>query len=76
MPARIAEESGIGPGDGALEVGPGIGVLTEQLARRAAAVAAVELDETLRPILAETLAEYPNASVIFGDALQTDLKAL
>ena len=76
VPQRIAEESGIGPEEGALEVGPGIGVLTEQLALRAHAVAAVELDETLRPILAETLAPYPNASVTFGDALKTDLKAL
>lgn len=76
VPERIAEEAGITTQDGVLEVGPGIGVLTEQLSLRAARVAAVELDERLRSVLAETLAPYENASVTFGDALETDLKAL
>ena len=59
-----------------LEIGPGIGPLTVQLARRAAKVAAIELDRTLYPILAETLAPYPNAEVVPGDAMKLDLAAL
>lgn len=54
----------------------GIGPLTVQLARRAAKVAAIELDRTLYPILAETLAPYPNAEVVPGDAMKLDLAAL
>ena len=56
VPRDIAEASGAGPDTGVLEIGPGIGPLTVQLARRAAKVAAIELDRTLYPILAETLA--------------------
>lgn len=59
---------------GVLEIGPGIGVLTAALAEQAKKVVAIELDERLRPILAETLADYPNAKVIFGDALKLNLK--
>lgn len=55
VPDRIAAESGITEEDGVLEIGPGVGVLTTRLARQAAAVAAVELDRTLEPVLAETL---------------------
>ena len=73
---RIAEAAGIGPGWGALEVGPGIGCLTEQLAQRAAKVVSVELDERLRPVLAETLAAYPNVEIVFGDVLALDLRRL
>ena len=70
---RIAEASGIGPGWGALEVGPGIGCLTEQLAQRAGKVVSVELDERLRPVLTETLAGYQNVELVFGDVLALDL---
>ena len=73
---RIAEAAGIGPGWGALEVGPGIGCLTEQLAQRAAKVVSVELDERLRPVLAETLAACPNVEIVFGDVLALDLRRL
>lgn len=59
--------------DAALEVGPGIGALTEQLARVAKKVAAIELDQRLLPILEETLAPYPNATVTHGDVLKMDL---
>ena len=61
---------------GVIEIGPGIGVLTVELAEIAKKVIAVELDERLRPILAKTLEEYPNASVIFSDVLKLDLKKL
>ena len=50
--------------------------MTVQLARRAAKVAAIELDRTLYPVLAETLAPYPNAEVVPGDAMKLDLAAL
>lgn len=58
---------------GVLEIGPGIGVLTAELGEVAKKVVAVELDERLRPVLAETLADYPNVKVIFGDAMKLDL---
>lgn len=72
---RMAELAAT-PTTGVLEIGPGIGVLTAALAEQAQKVVAIELDERLRPILAETLADYPNAKVIFGDALKLDLKKL
>ena len=59
---------------GVLEIGPGIGVLTAELAQVAKRVVAIELDERLRPVLAKTLEDYDNASVIFGDAMKLDLK--
>lgn len=61
---------------GALEIGPGIGALTQQLAKQAGRVVAVEIDQRLLPILAETLEPFPNASVIHGDVLKVDLRAL
>ena len=76
MPQQIAEASGAGPGVGVIEVGPGIGPLTVQLARRADKVAAIELDQRLLPILAETLSDFPNAEVIPGDVMKLDLRSL
>ncbi len=73
---RIAEMGGAGSGVCALEIGTGVGVLTRELAERCDKVVAVEIDEKLKPILAETLADSPNAEVIFGDVMQTDLAAL
>lgn len=61
---------------GVLEIGPGVGVLTVELAERADKVVAVELDERLRPVLGKTLAGHPNASVVFGDAMKLDLREL
>ena len=75
-PRDIAESSGAGPGTGVLEVGPGIGPLTRELARRADRVVSVELDRSLLPILAETLAGCPNAQVCPGDILKTDIPGL
>lgn len=76
VPRDIAEASGAGPGTGVLEIGPGIGPLTLQLSRRAERVAAVELDKALLPILAETLSDCPNVTVIPGDVMKLDLPAL
>ena len=73
---RIAESAGIGPDWGVLEIGPGIGVLTEQLARRAARVVSVEIDRRLFPLLDETLAGYDNIRIVEGDVLKVDLKGL
>ena len=76
VPRRIAEASGADSGCGVLEIGPGIGPLTVQLARRAGQVAAVELDRALLPVLAETMAPYPNVEIVPGDVLKLDLAAL
>lgn len=71
---RMAEACGADENTGVLEIGPGIGVLTRELALRAAKVAAVELDDRLLPVLKETLAGFPNARVIHGDAMKLDLR--
>ena len=73
---RIAELGGARSGVGALEIGPGIGVLTAQLARRCDKVAAIELDKGLLPLLGETLGDFPNVNIIHGDVLKLDLPAL
>jgi 16S rRNA (adenine1518-N6/adenine1519-N6)-dimethyltransferase len=61
---------------GALEIGPGIGALTEKLADAAGQVVAVEIDQRLLPILGEVLEPYPHVSVIHGDVLKLDLKSV
>ena len=76
VPREIAKASGAGPGAGVLEVGPGIGPLTRELAGRADKVVSVELDTALLPILAETLRDCPKAEVIWGDILKTDIPVL
>lgn len=76
VPRNIAEASGADETCGVIEVGPGIGPLTVQLAGRAKKVVAVELDRTLLPVLAETLAEHPNVEVVPGDVMKLDLAAL
>ena len=73
---RIADAAGIGPGWGALEVGPGIGVLTEQLCKRADKVVSIEVDKRLPPLLEETMADYDNFKLVLNDVLKVDLKAL
>ena len=76
VPAEIAAASGADGSCGVLEIGPGIGPLTVELAQRAGKVVSVELDRSLLPVLAETLAPYPNAEVVPGDVLKLDLAAL
>lgn len=63
-------------GTGIIEIGPGIGVLTKELAKTAGKVVAIELDERLKPILAKTLADADNVKVIFGDAMKLDLNEI
>lgn len=73
---RMAEACGADKTTGVLEIGPGIGVLTRELALRAARVAAVEIDNRLLPVLGETLADLANTHVIHGDAMEIDLHKL
>ena len=76
VPQQIAEASGAGPGMGVLEIGPGIGPLTQQLAQRSGRVVSVELDRRLLPVLAETMAGFDNFTLVEGDAMKMDLRAL
>lgn len=76
VPARIAAESGVDETSGVLEVGPGIGCLTQQLCLRAGKVCAVEVDSRLQPILAETVGEFPNLELVWADVLKLDVAAL
>ena len=76
VPRRIAEASGADAGCGVLEIGPGIGVLTRELAKRAAKVVSIEVDERLPPLLAETMAGVDNFKLVLQDVLKVDLKAL
>lgn len=73
---RMAELCGANAESGVLEIGPGMGVLTRELAKRSKKTVAVELDTRLLPVLAETLADYPNASVVQGDVMKLDLHQL
>lgn len=76
VPQQIAESSLADTGTGVLEIGPGIGCLTEQLSRRAGKVVALEVDKRLQPLLKETLSGCPNVKILFADAVKTDLRAL
>ena len=73
---RIAELGNAKEGFGVLEIGTGIGVLTNELAKRADKVVAVEIDQRLIPVLKETLAEYDNVKIINDDIMNVDLKKL
>lgn len=72
---RIADGAQIPPGHDALEIGPGAGTLTRQLSLRARRVLALELDQTLAPVLAETLDGCGNIAIAYGDALAMDVRA-
>lgn len=76
VPQRIAEEAGLDERTGVVEIGPGVGCLTVELAKRAGRVVSVELDRSLMPVLAETLTGCENVEVVFGDAVKMDLRAL
>lgn len=76
VPQNIAAAAGLDETCAVLEIGPGIGSLTQHLARQAGKVAAVELDTSLLPILDETLAACSNVEIIPGDVLKLDLDAL
>ena len=76
VPERIAEDAGVERDCGVLEIGPGIGPLTQQLCLRAGTVCAVELDERLKPILSRTVGEFPNLEIRWGDVMKMDIPAL
>ena len=76
VPERIAEDAGVDSTAGVLEIGPGIGPLTQQLALRAGKVCAVELDTRLKPILDLTVGEFSNLEILWDDVLKQDVAAL
>jgi len=76
VPESIAEEAGVDETAGVLEIGPGIGPLTQQLALRAKKVCAVEVDNRLAPILKQTVGEFSNLEILWGDVLKQDIPAL
>ena len=73
---KIIDAADVGRDDFVLEIGPGIGTMTQYLAERAGRVLAVEIDHNLIPILRETLAEYDNVEVLQGDILKEDIAAI
>lgn len=76
VPHDIAEASGADNGFGVLEIGPGIGPLTVQLAQRADRVVSVELDKSLLPVLNETLHDFNNVEVVPGDIMKVNIPEL
>ncbi|MBD5156231.1 MAG: 16S rRNA (adenine(1518)-N(6)/adenine(1519)-N(6))-dimethyltransferase RsmA [Butyrivibrio sp.] len=74
--AKIVREAGVTKDDFVLEIGPGIGTMTQLLCENAKEVAAVEIDKKLIPILEETLSEYENVTIINEDILKVDIAAL
>ncbi len=76
VPQNIAQEAGADETAGVLEIGPGIGPLTQQLCLRANKVCAVELDKRLAPILKQTVGEFQNLEIIWDDVLNLDVAAL
>ncbi len=76
VPESIALEAGVDESAGVLEIGPGIGPLTQQLCLRAGKVCAVEVDNRLQPILARTVGEFPNLEIIWQDVLKLNVPEL
>ena len=76
VPESIAREAGVDETAGVLEIGPGIGPLTQQLCLRAKKVCAVELDKRLEPLLRKTVGDFDNLEIIWDDVLKQDVPAL
>ena len=76
VPESIAREAGVDETAGVLEIGPGIGPLTQQLCLRAKKVCAVELDKRLEPLLQKTVGDFDNLEIIWDDVLKQDVPAL
>ncbi|WP_270182912.1 16S rRNA (adenine(1518)-N(6)/adenine(1519)-N(6))-dimethyltransferase RsmA [Alkalihalobacillus sp. CinArs1] len=70
---KIVNQANLTAGSGAIEIGPGIGALTEKLAKQANKVVAFEIDQRLLPILADTLSPYPNVTIRHADVLEADV---
>ena len=73
---KIVDGAGVGPDDCVLEIGPGIGTMTQYLAERAKKVIAVEIDKALIPILNDTLSSYNNVTIINDDILKVDINKI
>ena len=73
---KIVAGAGIGPGDKIIEVGPGIGTLTREMASRAQNLMAVEIDKNLIPILEDTLEDYDNVKIVNEDIIKADIRGL
>lgn len=76
VPKTIAQEAGVDASAGVLEIGPGVGPLTQQLCLRAGRVCAVELDRRLEPILQKTVGEFRNLEILWDDVLKLDIPTL
>ena len=76
VPEDIAEAAMLDENTGVLEIGPGIGCLTAELSQRAGKVVSVELDKSLKPILAETLEGRDNVEIVFADVLKLNIPEL
>ena len=74
--AKIVDGAEIAEGDAVIEIGPGMGALTAEIAERAAAVLAVEIDHHLIPILKETLGAFENTEILQGDIMKADIGEL
>ncbi len=73
---NIIEAAGVQSETGVIEIGPGMGALTEQLAQNSNQVVAFEIDQRLEPILADTLSDYSNVSVVYQDILKADVRPI
>ena len=76
VPERIAAECMVDKSMAVLEIGPGIGCLTQQLALNAGQVLSIELDNALKPVLAETMSAFDNLEVFFGNAMKQDVRMM
>ena len=76
VPERIVCASGIDKTCGVIEIGPGFGPLTQELCQKAGKVVAIEVDQTLQPVLRESVGEFSYLEILFADALNTDLPAM
>lgn len=74
--SNIMDGAGLNAGTCAMEIGPGIGTLTAEMAKRCKRVVSIELDDNLIPVLAETLSNYDNIKVVHGDALKLNFNEL
>ncbi len=74
--AKIDDAANVGKDDGVIEIGPGLGTMTQRLCERAKKVVAIEIDKQLIPILEDTLSAYDNVKVINADVLKTDMAKL
>jgi|HigsolmetaAR203D_1030402.scaffolds.fasta_scaffold00050_90 16S rRNA (adenine1518-N6/adenine1519-N6)-dimethyltransferase len=73
---KIVDAAGLTETSGVLEIGPGIGALTQKLAEKAGKVAAIEIDDRLLPILRDLFREQPHVEIIHGDVLELDIRAI